>query len=507
MAAWMLAGLQGTCAALAFAACAAMARDARGAWARRSWCALGVAPFLLFHLYLAVLACVVRFDLGAHSAPWVPAFALLALHVLAVAWIWKRVVGAEPASTVRALPLAFGALVTLVLTTATLSNLELRGRLVAATLSIEAGRLSYSAGAPHVDVADNAAPIYERHIQTLGHDEQYDLDDWSKYASGEEVAPERPFDPNDPVLRARLESWAPILADVRMASRLPHCRFEEPKDAYTSRVPSAIPLLDMTRALTLEARMRAARGDVRGAFEDLAASARIAGHVSETPSMMTSMLASVMLDATFRAVVNVLGTESITIEDMTPLEPWIGFSVADALERALTMERAFGLGILGEAFGGASEASAEFLGTGFQHDLYRAVMFEGEVASYRALTAEFEAVALRPLEELSRFEKSAEDDYGHRVRTAGLLPRLMVWGRVERLITLHATDARNALVRLAVAAKLHQLEHGRLPTSAAELGGVPATVVVEGDGTFVLLRDTRTAFEKPVEVRLPPFAK
>lgn len=498
MGAWLSSGLHLVFVVFFAAACAVRARNARPRLARGAWFALGALPLGLLSAWLCGLACWIRFDLGATSVPWLPAVFLFVFHALALAWIWRRIVRSDAAIGARALPLAFGALVAFAFESVVLSNLELRGRLVASACSIEAGRKAYRVGLGNVEDADNAARIYAPHVETVQRDDRFDLDEW--YDVGE---PEKPLDTHDPKLRATLAAWAPILAEVRAAARLPHCQFGLPSDDFMRPAAPALALFRFAQALGLDARVRAADGDLETAVADLAAAFALARHAGDTPSVFSTMAAVVIRGAAQVALARVISARGITTAHVAALDLSKEPLLAVGLPAAMTMEEAYGIGMLGAAFVD-EEARFTFVSGPFQHELYLALMFEDEVRGYRECIQEVHALAGQSPAEVVRFQEERESAYEARVRAAGLLPRLLSGQLARRFLVVHACDAELVLARLAVDAKRFELEHGRYPTTTGELANVPADVALEGDGTFVLLRNTSSAFTDGPELRMPP---
>ncbi|MBI5363010.1 MAG: hypothetical protein HZA53_07505 [Planctomycetes bacterium] len=498
MGAWLSSGLHLVFVVFVAAACAVRARGSSTKLRRGAWFALGALPLGLLSAWFCVLASWIRFDLGATSVPWLPAVFLFVLHTLALAWIWKRIVRSEAPIRARSLPLAFGALAAFAFESVVLSNLELRGRLVASACSIEAGRKAFRVDVANVDDANNAARLYAPHIETIQREDRFDLDDW--YAMDE---PEKPLDPHDPKLRAVLAEWAPILADVRKAARLPHCQFGAPSDDFMRPAAPAIALFHFATALGLEARVKAADGDLETAVADVAAAYALARHVAETPSIVTTLTASVIRAAARVALARVISARGAPVTHLAALDLSKEPRLVAGLPSAMTMEEAYGLGMLGAAFVD-EQARFSFVSGPFQHELYLALMFEDEVRGYRACIAEMVTLAGQSPAEILRFKHESMAGYQARVRAAGLLPAMLSGNLLDHFLAAHASDAELVLARLAVDAKGFELEHGRYPTTRAELANLPADVVLEGDGTFVLLRNTSTAFTKSVELRVPP---
>ena len=474
----------------------------RSSLARSAAIALALAPLLTLHVVLAWITLRLRFRLGIEFAPWLAATGLLALHVLGALFLLARA-RRDPGAAVWPLgTLAVCALAALALDGTTLWNLELKARIEIAHLGLEAGRIAWRESPPRPSGAENAAQIYLEASKELQHGEDGVLDPWLPARLRAKAA----LDADDPGLRAALNSLEPALESVREATRRPTCSFEpEPGTEDASLQLTKLPvqlLLSLADALELEARVRAADGNLSGALADVQALLGLARHVVWEPSLISAMVASVVRSKAVAALAQTLSSQGLALGDLEAFDWSREPKLVDVGPHAMAREEAFCLGAVARlsqpdssiSFPGGTRGLAR---TRLASALYNAFMLEQEVAGLRQSMREIQALALLSSAEL-RVRQSSSDRLQSR---SGSLAAYLVPNMLPVLLTLHRSDAELELAALAIDAARWKLEHGRYPQSLAELGRVGGLALLEGDGTFVRL--TRPDAGE-AQVRLPP---
>jgi len=464
---------------------------------RRLTLAVAVVPLLAFHLLLAWKACVVRFDLGVEHAPWTHAIGVAVAHALGVAWILR----ARPFGANSTTQLAVAALIAASLETGLVWNLDLRFRLNLLEARVEAGRIAYEVGAKANASSANAGPIYTRIAASLfeGQDE-VQLSKW-RDALGEKAE----LDASDPELRAVLARCAAALDETRSATRITTCRFE-PRDLNAPggvvAAPPIFPLLSLAQLLQLEARVRLADRDVRGALEDVRALYRFTRHLADTRGTGPLMVTAAIARETHATLAHVLSSPRVVAGDLEGLEG-LFVEFAPLGPDMVASEKAYGMSMLSmladeDTSFTDSNALLEFpyfLSSGLE-----------EIAGYRAVLDEQMELARGPLDALRR----AEDDPARLERThaRGLIARVVAPHLAGRLIALRLADARNLLSRAALAAARLRFERGELPSASAELGPPFDEVQLtrDDDGLLFELADP-SAFKDPPTLRLRPVSK
>lgn len=496
--------LQLAFALLMFAAALAWGRR-RSSSLRRSAVALALLPLLALHGLLAWKALALRFDVGVLHAPWVAATALLGLHLIGAALLWLRDRRGTGPGSWSAGPLLLCALVALALDLSTLWNLELRARLRASSLRLEAGRIAWRESPPRPADHANAAPIHLRASQVFDGREPVELVAWRPALRDMAV-----LDTVDPALRSTLAGLADELASTREAARLSACWFEpkpgEPRLGDVEdmvSVPPIAPLLALGDALALEARVRAADGDGAGALEDVDALFALATHLAQTPVLITTLGAVAIRDVGVTTLAHVLSEDSLEQAELEHFELRGDRSLAALVPRALAMEEAYGLSMLGLVAQGdtaLTDLGDWKLPERLDVELYNVFLLDADVAGYRETMGELQARAREPLAE---FLEAPSIDQAQ-VRSRGVLATLFVPNLRSTLLAMHRSDARLELARLALAAARYRSRTGRYPTSLTELPASSQAVDLEGDGSFVrLVRTGLEEGEEALELRLP----
>lgn len=478
-----------------------LAARRNGAGARALVALPATLPLLALNGYLAWLALGLRFGHGVLHAPWQAATLVLGLHALFAALLARRALRGGSGASWPVGALALAAAVALALDLATFWNLELRARLQVAELSIEAGRITFREGPAAVSEADNAAPVYSRVGEELfGGEDHVNLRPWSQGTDGMPA-----IDPDDPELLAALGRCAAGLAEVRDASTRAHCRHEDLDrgDENWVTIPDVFPMLHLSTALQLEARVRAARGDLPGALEDLEAAFALGSHASETPVLSSTMVASVARSSAVSALAEVLSSDALEAAHLEGFAPRLEPALAALMPRVITMETAFGLGAaglvadweVGILFDGVID------GGGLRAALYKVFLLEEDVRGYRESMRESIELSKAPPSEVAR--AAADGERRLRLRRRGVLSMMMMSDPARYVLEAHRSDARLRLVPAALAAARLRLERGSYPTGPDELGSAGTGIGVEGDGASVRLTVLDVeGLGEPIEVTL-----
>ena len=196
------------------------------------------------------------------------------------------------------LALAFGVAVALNLMT--FWNLDLAIRQQVAAVSAEARALAMSVAPVRIPDADNAALVYGRVFEWIEGDESR-IEPWNEQCPGKFPPPDD-FDYANPDLDRLLKQDAAVLNQLRRGAGLPGCRFDfDYLNANVAIRPEFSHIRTAARMLTLSARNRSAKGDFRGAAEDVNALFSIARHAGDGPNIIW-IITSVALDQWVRRV-------------------------------------------------------------------------------------------------------------------------------------------------------------------------------------------------------------
>jgi len=449
-----------------------------------------------------------RFAMQLERSPWLGTSSLLILQSMAMLWLAQRAAGAAHFTLGSSRKLWIAVAVALVLEWTTLVNLQLQLQVEGARARLEAGQLAYRERPAPPEEASNAAPIYARLARELFEPGMpLDEDRWS-------VALQRRGDEDlaAPELRAALASCQTKLEDLRRATQLPRCSFNEDLEAnFLTYQPVIAPMISLSAALALDARLCIAEGDLAGAFADINAVERIAVHLLDTPLMIHAIAAQAVRERAVELLPHALSAANLSSADLALLALSHGPPSAEVLRRALRMEEAYfvaTLGSMAEKPLGLRAAFGWLEGGRFAEpalQLYFSLRFEHELRSYREAMAaldaasELDAQALRLARETGA-TRATRRDYANGLFASYASPSAQrVWPSLLR------GEALSRLARAALAAARFRLEHATWPTRAEELGESASGVRLEGDGASLRLiaLDPRL-LEDPPSLNLPP---
>lgn len=464
--------------------------------------ALAILPLLTLHGVLAWQAAVLRVEHGVLHAPWRFAVSLFTLHLVASIglFFWARTGGALFGwSRGR---LAFGAFIAAAFSVTTLRMLDLEARLSLAGLRSEAGRIAFELVPAAPDAALDAAPIYERAGAELFEGEHaLDLTDVAAMLSGE-VA----FDAENFEVQKALERGRPRLDEVRVASRLPYCRGipKDPDEVVT--VPRVAPWFGLNRLLCLDARMRAAQGDVAGAIDDCEAAERMSVQLARMPALISLLAGSAVRTETLPTLLHVASLEGIRDEDLVRLDACLEASLAALCPGAIRMDEAYVLAMLGSAIAEGRTSSIglpDGLPSWLTPPLYGPFLLREDLDGYRKVMQAARAESELSFEELARLSEDG-DTAAAEARSHGVLASYAAPNVRRVVLQVQQNDARVRLARLALRAERERRTAGSYPTQTGAWSVGPDEVRVEGDGRSLrILRENPSDAKKPLEVRLP----
>jgi len=169
---------------------------------------------------------------------------------------------------------------------ATLFLMDIAARTELAQIHVDALARLQSAAPPRVSDHRNAALVYAQAFEAMGDALRWRKATW--YRDIDKHTLDARTDEVDEVLRGQ----SATLALLRKASAMPDFHFETNHvRGLAMRVPHFRYWLGATRLLTLSAFNRAARGDTRGAVEDISAARRMADHLASGSALMQVSIA------------------------------------------------------------------------------------------------------------------------------------------------------------------------------------------------------------------------
>jgi hypothetical protein len=352
-------------------------------------------------------------------------------------------------------------------------NLDLTVQQQMHVMRTEAGALALSVAPPRVTDRENAATLYQQAFEAgLSEPLPTAYSQWADQAGNH---PEQ-FNAADRDFVAYIERRRPVLALVREAAARPSCNFSRDwgRPSFDMLLPEIQHLRAAAADLQLEAHFKAARGDLRGALENVMALWRMAQHIGEEPFLVTALV-SYAVDATAKDTLeHFLRTYPVTSDDLAVLEQWRPLPAGPRLVRGFRMEEAASLSMFSQI------ADAEDMGvlTGALVEgasvwppnvspLYRVFLLSDDVKTYRGFMRRFQQVAAQPYHEAKdRFPQIAPGSGA----PMGEVTRLLLPSLVKSHVAAARTDAWQRLALLAIAAHRHRLEHGEFPATLSELG-------------------------------------
>ncbi len=388
---------------------------------------------------------------------------------------------------------------------ATFWNMDAAVRLQLAALRAEAGALALSVTPARIPDRDNAAPLYEEAFEILLPQSKWPPEWQAKstqwFAIAHTASPQA-LNWDDPDLVKFLARQAPGLELVRRAAAKPDCFFE--KD-YSPRPDTLIPETQHMRgcalALSLEARVQAARGNLAAALTNVAAILRMARHAGTNPFLI-GFLVSVAIETIGRDTLEkVLAQGQPTAADLAVLRDLEPVHYRQALRRSLKMEEALGLSM----FVMASEGDVAVVEGRANEDepafavgaaLWRLFYLPEDLDGYRQWMRQFGGSLLRP------YADGAESD-AQLARPEASIPR----GYISRMLipasakVTHAAargDVSRRLVLLGTAVAEYRAREGHYPAKVDDLvpkylaavptdpySGKPLRMVADADGVAV----------------------
>jgi hypothetical protein len=341
-----------------------------------------------------------------------------------------------------------------------------------AAVRVEAGARAAALAPPPPPDAQNAAPVYRKAFAALAPPDQLPA-----ALRGDD----RPaFDPTDPGLREFLDAQQRGLALLRQAAALPQAGFD--RDLGDDSAPLDVPVPELpllqhgATLLAADARARAARGDSRGAIDDVAAVFGIARHV-RFPLLIDLLTAAVIERVGAAALEDVLAAAPAKADDLGRLKLSPGDPFQPYLRRVFAMEEAWGMAAIAMIATGRADGSPEVreqTGLGpwgeapFALAMYRVFFLEEDLAAYRRHLRTMREHAARPapqmLDGFAEHERQIKSNRG-----GGILAGLLLPAAYRLMFAALDADAVHALARTAVAAAAYKAKHGKHPERLGEL--------------------------------------
>jgi hypothetical protein len=332
--------------------------------------------------------------------------------------------------------------------------------------------------------------------------------------SGDGAPEDGAFNADDPALRKFLDIQRPAVALLLEGSSRPECSFEH--DYIWPSMNMLLPELTDVRTagwvLVLDARVRAADGDIRGALERLNAVLRLGDHVGREPTIINVLVGAAMDGIAFTWIPRILAPFAVDEEALGAIRlPEDSVSYRKRFRQALRMEEAFALATICDIAEGrveglswpVPEGSWLFLALG---SLYRVFLLPEDVAAYRSTIGSYQDLILLPYPESNEGAKAVEERF--RGGTRGLFTGMIAPALSGALRYAPEGDARRACLAAYLAVLRYRAQTGgHYPTTLDDLvpGLLPSVPIDPFDGKPLryrregLARGAEQAADRPAE--------
>jgi len=396
--------------------------------------------------------------------------------------VWVLVAGlrrrGEPSPGAASWPcgrLGLGLAAALVLSWITFWNMDLSVRSSLTALRAEAGALALSVAPARPPESENAAPLYRQACDAMVKGDELPpefKEKWTQWrgANGSADGVSLP----DPKLESFLARSSGALGLLRRAAAMPACYFDHGygRPSFSTTLPEISDFQAAARLLALDARVKAAQGQLPRAMEDIRAISGIARHCTESPILVSLLLAASVDEigvTALEAVLNSSRPEAALLAGLNVSPPGM---LQRNLPRAFRMDEAFGLSFavdigLGddplaeEYYLGSMNPKSATLIKQYVLACWRIFLLQEEAAAYRGGMRECERLAAMPYYEAAAEWKTLEKPEG--ICRRGVLAKIMMPALGRCAVVVARGDALHALAYVAVAAARYHAEKGRLP--------------------------------------------
>ncbi len=426
-------------------------------------------------------------DWLVYTVPWAVVFAVAAAVVLVRGLRIRE--GERAARQWPAGRLFVGCVAAMALHLVTFCNMDLSAEIQLAAAKAASGALALTAAPARVPDRQNAALVYRRAFDSIH--EFNDLPEewaetWSDWACGRSRTPPSddtpappPFDPADPAMRKFFADHSRTLDLLRQAAAMPDCYFERPwgQPAIDMLLPEYALFQSSVRLLALDARVRLADGDARGAADDLTAIFRTAAHIRSEPLIIATLVAMVADDVGHARLGEALASGQLGPDDLAAIRLDENLSYMRAVGRAFEMEEAFGLSCFTFLSPDADRNVLAVMDSGFSRlsptlmapalSVWRVFLMPADLASYRRAMGRYREQCRKPYyasREVWEGEREAFQKERHGIMTSAVLPALAS-------VASKAAEAQagHDLARTALAAAKYRAKTSQWPAHLADL--------------------------------------
>jgi len=361
--------------------------------------------------------------------------------------------------------------ITTLMTTDTTMQMKL------ANVRLEAGALAMSEAPPRPVERENAALIYARAFDRIdawkSESQRKLIYDYTKDFKLSDPA----FDTANPALREYLAKMKTALDLLRRAAAMPACAFD--RNFATPSIAMPMPelgkLRECVRLLALDARCRAADGDIKGAFENIRAINGISEHLGYEPVLISGLVSMNCYNIGTETLEGILRTTNPSAADIDAA--WSNdefFSFRRVYKRSLRGERAFGLSafaMLGDTSGldvlqilvssDRERNNSSLTFSWLVAPFWRVYLLPSDLHSYNEAMQLMEQSSTYTFKQgKASFGTMESSDYRGKV---GILTGILMPAFSRFFVQFHASEARVRLVTLARAVSLYHAKNKAYP--------------------------------------------
>ena len=408
---------------------------------------------------------------------WTISFAVGAVWILWSGLKRRKDDGKPAARTWPRSRLALATAAALLVNGITFTNLDLAMKLHLAAVRAEAGAQILALAPLQVPDRDNAALVYLEAFDALTPSAKLPAawrekeDDWLSLDRSK-------LHPRDKDVADFLATQEVGLALVRQGAAMPGCSFDRSIPYYMDMLGSEYKLFRCARLLGLDAVVKAARGDARGASLDLAAIQSITRHL-DYPSFMSVIRESGAERTRAKALEEVLAFVRLEGDNLNRLVLSQGVSYRDKMRRAHQMDAVtFGLSSFAVAAGedsdnwpgepdkGVDDKVKKALPSGA---VWRVFFLQNDLAEYRRRMREGDELTAKPYYESLEGFKAFEQSFRAKSIGADMVTHQILPAFDKMALFMTEADAARQLARLALAATAYRNKTGHYPARLEDL--------------------------------------
>ena len=456
-------------------------------WARPAVAAIAVLlPMAVYGVVTAGLWRLSHLKLGMTAMTVTVAvpnflfFALVALTILfAIGGVLVVLVGLRKQKDDSALAfasrwprgkLAIALVAAVALNLMTFWNLDLGVRQRLEALQAEASALALSVAPPRVPDDQNAAFLYDQAIATMEPVAKRGAV-WSEEGFQWPNDPDKKIDPTSPKLRSFLKNHASTLRLLREAAKRPACSFEwdYSRPGMDMWLRESDLLHNVEALLAVDARCKAADGDLGAAMEDINAIFALAGHFGVEPLPVMALIAIRDDKIGQETLQSVIASHRPTLMDLARIDIPVHRSYERLLRRSLRMDEAFGLSLFADlGMGSPNQLQVLVYPCEFSWPvedlvlpLYRVFLMNDDLNGYKTVMDRQQSLAAKPF--LSTKDAWDEVDREESLGRQGIVTQIVATNGAAFAKAAARGDSWLRVTRLALAACRYRAAKDKLP--------------------------------------------